>query len=218
MNRESPMQLTIFGATGQTGRQVVRQALANGDAVTAVVRDPKRLDIEHSRLTLATIPDLTDTASVARTLENADAAISAIGPRGRKDAPVASPSTRSIAAALDRAEVRRLVVISASPVGARPQGDSLLNRRILMPIIGAILRPVYDDLRSMEAMLAASGLDWTAFRPPNLTNGSLTGHYRTAIGNSVPRGYSVSRADLAHAMLDSLGRPEMKHTAVGIAD
>ncbi|MCW2898195.1 MAG: NADH-flavin reductase, partial [Streptosporangiaceae bacterium] len=37
------MKLTIFGATGGTGSQLVQQALAAGHEVTAVVRDPSRL-------------------------------------------------------------------------------------------------------------------------------------------------------------------------------
>lgn len=42
------MRLAVFGATGGTGRQLVEQALAQGHEVTAVVRDPARLPVEHS--------------------------------------------------------------------------------------------------------------------------------------------------------------------------
>jgi hypothetical protein len=41
----------------------------------------------------------------------------------------------------------------------------------------------------------------TVFRPPRLTNGASTGRYRTAVDGPLPRAWSVSRADLAAAML-----------------
>jgi putative NADH-flavin reductase len=211
------MRLALFGATGRTGTLLVRRALARGDEVTAIVRDPRRLDTAHPLLTVLASADLSDTARIADGLAGADAVLSAIGPRGRKDAPVASPATRAIITAMFEAAVTRIVVVSAAPVGLSPNGDSVLNRRVLLPAVGAILKPVYDDLRAMEAELAASAAVWTAFRPPKLTNGVLRGTYRTALGASVPRGYSLSRADLAHAMLAALDQHDTERKPVGIA-
>ena len=49
------MKITVFGATGGVGREVVRQALDAGHEVTAVVRDPARLPVPaHERLHVAT--------------------------------------------------------------------------------------------------------------------------------------------------------------------
>lgn len=205
------MKLTIFGASGRTGRLVVAQALKRGDAVTAVLRRPAT-DADP-RLTVHVVPDLSDTAALRAAIEGADAVLSAIGPRSRKDAPVAAPATRHILAA----EPGRLVVISAAPVEPPPADDGFLSRRIALPLIGRILRPVYDDLREMEAALRASSAAWTALRPPMLTDRAATGRYRTRIGGSVPRGFTVSRGDLAAGMLDCLGRPETIREAVGIA-
>lgn len=204
------MKLTIFGASGRTGAQLVQQALDRGDEVTAVLRRPTDLD---PRVTVRIVPDLSDTAALTAAIGDADAVLSAIGPRSRKDAPVAAPATREILAAAPH----RLVVISAAPVGSPPADDSFISRRIAIPLVSRVLRPVYDDLREMEAALAASDTVWTAFRPPLLTNGKATGTYRTRVGGSVPRSSSVSRADLAAAMLASLSRPETERQAVGVA-
>ncbi|MFP3466569.1 NAD(P)-dependent oxidoreductase [Leifsonia sp. SIMBA_070] len=204
------MELTVFGASGRTGRHIVDKALADGHHVTAVLRRPAEQD---PRVAVRLIPDLADTAAVQSAITRADAVLSAIGPRSRKYAPVAAPATRHLL----EAGVGRLVVISAAPVDPPPADDSFLSRRIALPLIGLILRPVYDDLRAMEAELATSSSAWTALRPPQLTDGPATGRYRTRIGGAVPRGFRVSRADLAAAMLECLDRPETIRTAVGIA-
>jgi putative NADH-flavin reductase len=204
------MKLTIFGANGRTGAQLVRQALDRGDDVTVVVR---RAGEHGPAVRVHVIPDLADTAAVRDAVAGADAVLSAIGPRSRADAPVAAPATRDILAA----QPGRLVVISAAPVAPPEPEDSFVSRRIALPIVGRVLRPVYDDLRAMEEALVASDTEWTALRPPMLTNGPATGRYRTRVGGAVPRGFRVSRADLAAAMLESLGRPETVREPVGVA-
>lgn len=204
------MKLTIFGAGGRTGRLLVSQALDRGDAVTAVLRRPQEVD---PRVTVRVVPDFTDVDALRTAIDGSDAVLSAIGPRSSKEAPVAAPATRLILAA----QPTRIVVISAAPVEPPPADDGFVSRRIALPLIGRILRPVYDDLRDMEEELVASAADWTALRPPMLTNGPATGRYRTRVGGSVPRGFAVSRADLAAGMLASLERPETVRQPVGIA-
>jgi len=70
----------------------------------------------------------------------------------------------------------------------------------------------------MEDVLRDSGLDWTAVRPPKLTDKPLTATYRTAIGRNIPGGWSISRADVAQCMLRVLEQPETFRQAVGLAD
>ncbi|WP_285115346.1 NAD(P)H-binding protein [Leifsonia sp. fls2-241-R2A-40a] len=208
------MKLTIFGASGRTGRLLTRQAIEQGHDVTVVLRRPS--DNVDARAGVRILPSLDDTAEVRAALAEADAALSAIGPRSRAEAPVAAPATRAILAGAAGRGLR-FVVISAAPVEAPPADDSFLSRRIALPLIGVLLRPVYDDLREMERELRDSDTVWTAFRPPMLTSGPATGTYRTRVGGSVPRGFTVSRADLADGMVASLHRPETERAAVGIA-
>ena len=59
----------------------------------------------------------------------------------------------------------------------------------------------YADLALMEDIVRESGLDWTIIRPPNLTNGPLTGAYRTAYAQSLRGGLLVSRVNVAHLIL-----------------
>jgi putative NADH-flavin reductase len=211
------MKLTIFGASGGIGGQLVRQALAGGHTVTAIVRDPARLEVRDAGLEVATVSDLSDLAALLPTLAGSDGAISAVGPRGRKDGPVASTATRGILRALEASGVRRFVAVSAVPVGPVPDGDSFVNRRLLLPFMGAFLRDLYADLTAMEDDIRSSATDWTILRPPKLVNRPLTTTYRTAAGANVPRGYFISRADAAHAMLAALQNPATIRQPLGIA-
>ena len=211
------MKITVFGATGGIGGQVVRQALSAGHEVTAVVRDAARFDVGHPALEIATVPGLTDSEALRPLLEGRDAAISGVGPRGRNDGPVASSATGGILRAMEVSGVRRFVAVSAAPVGPVPAADSFVNRRILLPFISAMLRDLYADLAEMEDEIRRSATDWTVIRPPKLVNKPLTGRYRTVIDGNVPRGYTISRADVAHAMLAVLDDPATCGRAVGIA-
>jgi putative NADH-flavin reductase len=211
------MKMTVFGASGGVGGQVVRQALDAGHKVTAVVRDPARFQLRHPALEVLAVPGLTDPELLRPALDASDAALSGIGPRGRKDGPVASSATRGILGALEASGVRRFVAVSAAPVGPVPAGDSWLNRRILLPFVGALLRDVYADLAEMEDEIRRSTTEWTVLRPPKFTNRPLTGRYRISVGGSVPRGYTISRADVAHAMLAVLDDPATVRQPVGVA-
>lgn len=206
------MQLTIFGATGGVGRQLVRQALDQGHTVTAV----GRREFDGHGAQVAVVPDFADVDRLREAVDGSDGALSGIGPRTRADGAVASGVTKHILAALTKAGVPRFEAVSAAPVGPRPPGDGFLDRRVLHPIVGRIFAANYADLEVMERDIAASGLVWTVVRPPRLTD-DPRGEYRIAIGSNVPRARFISRADVAHLMLSLLTDDRAHNTVVGIA-
>ncbi|MFG2964428.1 NAD(P)-dependent oxidoreductase [Streptomyces sp. NPDC048288] len=208
------MHLTVFGATGGIGREIVRQALASGHQVTAVVRDPAGLTVTGSGLQVVRA-DLTDPETIRPAVAGRDAVLSGLGARARKDAGVATRLTRTVLAAMEAEQVRRLLVVSAAPVGPQPQAG-LLDRAAL-GVVSAILKDIYVDLGEMEAELARSGTDWTSVRPPRLQNKPLTGTYRTVIGGFPPKGRFIGRADVAHAMLAMITDEGTVKQGVGVA-
>jgi putative NADH-flavin reductase len=210
------MKITVFGATGRIGGEVVTQALDAGHKVAAVVRSSSRFDVEHPSLEAYRVPDLTDVELLRPALHGSVAVISAVGARGRKDGPVASTSTRTILAAMSAAGLRRLVAVSAIPLGPVPPDESFLNRRVILPLINAFAADVYADLRLMEADIISSDTDWTIVRPPKLNDKPLTGRYRIGIGTTIARTYNVSRADVAHLMLAALGNPAMQNQPISV--
>lgn len=112
---EKAMQLTIFGASGKTGRHLVEQALDGGHTVTAVVRDPARFPIRYHRLQVV-IADVLNPAAITPAVANADAVISALGPQPpRNKSSIISAATANILDAMRAAGTSRLVVISAAP-------------------------------------------------------------------------------------------------------
>jgi putative NADH-flavin reductase len=149
----------------------------------------------------------------------ADAVLSALGPRNpRSEAGITSRGTRAIVAAMHATQVRRIVVVSAAPVGPDPDpGDGFFMRNIGSRLARAMYRDHYADLALTEEILRESGLDWTVSRPPQLTDKPLTGIYRTAYGRNIRGGWSVPRADVAHHMLRVLDEPETVKQVIGIA-
>jgi uncharacterized protein YbjT (DUF2867 family) len=210
------MKITVFGATGGIGGQVVEQALAAGHKVAAVVRESSTYEVSHPSLEVFRVPGLNEAELLRPALDGSAAVVSGVGARSRRAGPVASQSTRSILAAMKAVGVQRFVAVSALPLGPIPPDESFLNRRVVLPMINAFAADVYADLRLMEADIMSSGTEWTIVRPPKLTNKSLTGKYRVSIGDTVPRTYSVSRADVAHLMLDALDDLSMLNQPVSV--
>ncbi|MEU5660625.1 NAD(P)H-binding protein [Streptomyces sp. NPDC047737] len=210
------MRLTVFGATGAVGQEIVRQARAAGHEVTAVVRDPARLPEGLRTAGPDDVVRLDDEAAVRAAVAGRDAVLSGLGARGRKAGDVAERLTRQVLAAMEAEGTRRLLVVSAAPVGPAPADDPLLDRTV-RKVIGAVLKEVYADLTRMEAALAAGAADWTSVRPPKLTDGPLTGKYRTVVGGTPRSGRSIARADVAHAMLALIDEPAAVRQGVGVA-
>jgi uncharacterized protein YbjT (DUF2867 family) len=68
------MNLLVLGATGATGRLVVKQALAAGHQVNALVRSPEKLTTRHANLTV--IPgEATEASDVSRAIAGTAAVI-----------------------------------------------------------------------------------------------------------------------------------------------
>ncbi|CAL9548433.1 hypothetical protein SUDANB176_04392 [Streptomyces sp. enrichment culture] len=209
------MNLTVFGATGGVGQEIVRQALASGHRVTAVVRDPARVPVTGDALEVFRA-DLTDPEAVRPAVAGRDAVLSGLGARSRRDAGVATRLTRTVLGAMEAEATRRLLVVSAAPVGPEPEGAGLLDRG-LRGIVSAVFRDVYADLREMEAEVARSATDWTVVRPPRLQDKPVSGVYRTVVGGTVAKGNVVGRADVAHAMLAMVDDPATVKQGVGVA-
>lgn len=207
------MKIAIFGATGGTGRCLVAQSLARGDQVTAFVRNPAALRVEHPALSVLR-GDVFDPAAVARAVAGQDAVLCAIGgqpalPRRLTGKPMAnrvcSLGTQHIVAAMEQQGVRRLVCETMHGLG-----DSLTQttfwRRLVFDrgFVPLLLRDEVEDKLRQEQLVQHSGLDWIIVRPTQLTDGPSTSAYLTGLDLLCGIRAKVSRADVAAFMLSQL--------------
>lgn len=210
------MKLTVFGPTGGTGRQIISQALAADHHVTAVARRPQAIAITHPNLTVVEA-DVLDPAWHGAGIDEAGAVLSALGTRAmRQPTTVYSQGTAAIITAMARKGVTRFVGVSAIPLTPNAE-KSLLERNVVHPLLHHFFGGGYDDMRRMELLLADSQIIWTIFRPARLTDGLKADRYRTACGHRLPRAWSISRADLASAMLAAVTHTTFYRCAVAIA-
>jgi putative NADH-flavin reductase len=195
------MNLFVLGATGKTGRILVAQGLARGHAITAFGRSA--LQDGATRTARIVVGDPMDADGLATVISGHDAVLSALGTRGLGATSVLRDSARAISAGMQRAGVRRLIVMSSSLVDTNGGWFSSLLSRTL-------LRHTAGDQRAMEQLITESPLDWTVLRPARLDGGVSTGRYvaSTASNGLPPSGAVLSRGDAAHMMLDTVEREE----------
>lgn len=201
------MRIVVFGATGRTGVEFIRQATAARHDVSAVARRPanSRLNshLNDQRIRVLT-GDALDPDFVSMAVADQDAVVSALGPHSLQEpTTVYSGGATNILRAMRNAGVFRFIAISATPVG-RDREHRPLRRYVIFPLLYSFFGPAYEDMKRMEEICAASDRNWTIFRPPQLVDRPGTGCYRTAIDTPLERSWSVSRADLAAAMLAAI--------------
>lgn len=195
------MNILIFGASGPTGSLVARQALERGHAITAFVRDPARLSLRRERLRVITGDTTRDEGAIAEALRGQDAVVSSLGRHlTLKSDHLIERSLQLIVPAMERAGVRRLVLLSAFGVGASG-GDAPLLPRLMQFVL---LRDIFADKLAGESIVRQSGLDWSLVYPVMLTDGPLTGKYRVGERLELHGMPKISRADVAHFIVGEL--------------
>lgn len=202
-------RLFVIGATGRTGRALLDQARARGHQVTAFVRSPEKLGAPADGVAVRQ-GDPHQVSELIPALAGHDAVVSALGPPGAGPTTVLRDCARSTVEAMHAAGVQRLLVVSAAMLFEDAGVVAALLRKTL-------LRSVAEDSAEMERVVRGSGLDWTISRPPRLTNGPLTGRYHVEDWHLPPGGRSVSRADVAHFLLDTLEAGAHVRQIVGMA-
>ena len=88
----------------------------------------------------------------------------------------------------------------------------------MTPFRGCPGQPKTHPLKAQANDYFSTVLDWTIMRPPRLTDGPVTGRYRTSIDGGLPRSLTVSRADLAACMLAVIGDPATVRTHIAVAN
>lgn len=206
------MKLTIFGASGGVGRELVSQAIEAGHQVRAVHRS----DAAITRLPgveYEVVDQVWDIFDVAKAVNGSDVVLSALGLRRANPnnpwSKIVSPTVlaqnfaRTLVDVLTRDYPRtRVVVVSAAGVGdSRPHMSGVLRWMFDHSNVGV----AYTDLDKMESVLRSSTLDWIAVRPVTLSNGKRRAQVR--VKQTYGLMDKISRADVAWSMLQALSQP-----------
>lgn len=207
-------RVLIVGATGGTGRQLVAQALERGYTVTAFVRNPSRLQIEHPQLRVAQ-GDVLDYACVEAAMRGQEAVLCALGhKRFFYPTRILSEGTQNILRAMAAHGVRRLICETSLGIGDSAGRMGLYYTLFVIP---AILPFYFWDKTLQERAIAESGVEWIIVRPGVLTNSDKRGRYRHGrhIGSFLWT-VRIARADAADFMLNQLTSDTYLQTAPGV--
>ncbi|WP_431198898.1 NAD(P)-dependent oxidoreductase [Mucilaginibacter sp. P25] len=151
--------------------------------------------------------------------ENQDAVISAIGVAGGvgSDKPTAlySQGNANILKAMEQKGIKRMFLISASAIEISPVLPFYI-RLVEKYVVQKLLKHMYTDLLKMEVVIKSSNISWTIIRPPQLTNQAVTGTYRIAINAFLKNCLKISRADVAHFIINNIANRDIYQATVEI--
>ncbi len=196
------MRISVIGASRGIGYELLRIALEKGHDVTALLRNPTRLNISDSRLKIVT-GDILDPASATAAIAGQDAVCVCIGiPPSRKQVHVFSRGIERVLAAMDRHQ--KLIVVTGIGAGDSKGHGGFFYDRLINPLF---LGTIYADKDRQESIIKASDVEWLIVRPGFLTNGARTGKYRVIENLSGVTAGKISRADVVDFMLKELITP-----------
>jgi len=201
-------KLVVFGATGQTGLQVIELALQQGVQVTALVRDPSRLPVELASSITVVNGDSTIKDDVVKAIRGQDAVIVTLGTR--HDLGFTTVMSDSL----------KLILDTMCEEGVKPVSVCLSSFLFWEPErvpprfaeINADHRRMLDTLQLPKYQ----SLSWVAVHPPHIANESGSNRQFKVTHGSCP-GRQIPKYDLGQFMLECLSQPEHYHQSCGLA-
>lgn len=194
------MKLTVFGGSGRTGIPLIEQALAAGHDVTALVRTPAKLTVQHERLHVLA-GDALDAGQVAAAIDGADAVLSVLGQTRPPTKDLLSTAVGNMLAGMAAHNVQRFVYLTGAGV-RHPNDTPGLPDKIMGRLLKLMAGEVLADSERAVRAIEASPLDWVIVRAPRLSEERAKGSYRS--GYIQPGFAAISRADVAGFMLQQV--------------
>lgn len=205
------MNVLILGATGRTGREVTRIALARGHRVTVYVRSPDKLGAERASLRVER-GDALDTERLSAALVGQDAVISALGLPAKlalRPSTFMAEAAAATVAAMKRAGVNRLAIVSAAVL--------FPGKGLFFAFFRWFLRHHARDLTAMETVVQATDLAWTIARPPRLVADHREKAVRSVSGALPENGFTLSFGALGAFLVDCVEHQRHCREIVGLS-
>ena len=210
------MKLLLIGGTGKTGRELIKQGLAQGHVITAIARNPAKLKFENPNFSVVK-GDVLIPESLENPFKGQDAVLSALGhKRFFIKTTILSRGTKNIINSMTNNGVKRFICITSLGINDSKFKLGLYYTLFTIPVI---LFFYFLDKSKQEKLIMKSDLDWTIVRPGQLTNGKKRTNYKhdTKAGSYILT-KMISRASVAHFMLKNLETDLYLNKAVGVTN
>jgi putative NADH-flavin reductase len=196
------MKIAIIGATRGIGLELVKSALADGHEVTALVRTPGNMPVNHKHLRIIE-GDALNINSIDKVVKGQDVVCSCLGTTNvTQTITMFSQCAENLAKTLMPEQL--LIAVTGIGTGDSRGRGGFLYDRIFMPLV---LRRMYADKEREEQIIMSKIKRWIIVRPGFLNNGPQTGRYRALTELQGIRGGKISRADVANFMLSQAKSP-----------
>lgn len=205
--------IAIIGATGSSGKEVVRLALNANYKITIVARNPSRIEPQDNLVIVA--GDVTNVESLVAAFKNIHAVISCFGPpNGRKPGNIMSVGTANIVQACEQTGVSRLIFMSGI---LQTAGSELtfLNR-LGLKFIALFFKEVYRDKLIAETSIKESSLNWVIIHAVGLSRSEPLKKYKAGPELRVSPFDPLSYTDLALCLLDALGNDKWTRRVINV--
>lgn len=197
------MNITLFGATGETGQLLIEKTLAVGHNVTVFARTPSKISVKNERLTVVK-GELTELSNIEKAVQGADAVISILGPTRETKGLVIADGIKNIISAMEKNGVKRLIA-TATPSYKDNNDKFQFGFAFGVFMIKTLMKDAYQNIVETGNLIAKSNLDWTIVRFSILKNKPETGNLKIGYPGEGKVGFSsLTRADLADFLLKQI--------------
>ncbi|MFW5729090.1 MAG: NAD(P)-dependent oxidoreductase [Spirochaetota bacterium] len=218
------MKITLFGASGRTGRLVAARALQAGHTVRAAVRSPEAFTQALAHLAPGDLRDhvevvraeVTNHDEVSAAVQGAHAVVSVIGPTKSSPKGMMEEAARAIVAAMREHRVTRVIAMTGAGVRF-PQDEPALLDRLIRFLLKTLQPHVLNDSIRYVDTLTREDLEWTVVRGPMLHDKDPVGEYRVGYVGKGP-GPRASRGNVARFIVDELEARNYLNDAPMISD
>ena len=212
--KQMSKSILILGASGRTGRELVRQSLLRGWQVKVLVRTPGKFPFKANHQLTLVEGSVADPGVLAAAMEGCGAVMSALNISRRSDFPWSplrtpvdflSETMKKLVALAPEYGIDRLIFTSAWGVGDS-RGD--IPRWFRWVIENSNIAPAYIDHEKQEAVAAASMLRWTVVRSVGLLNGKSGKPVQVSLSAGKKPSLTIRRSAVAAFMIQELEKNE----------
>ena len=199
------MKVVLFGATGFSGKAILKETLSQQHQVTVLVRNKSAIQIQDKNLKIVE-GNVLDKYTVAEVLKNSDAVIQCLGVGGKGNGKLTtfiSDATKIIVEEMEKQQIKRLIAMSNVGAGNSISFQPWIFTKIILPYFMKWLKVLIDDKNRMEPIIMNSELDWTIVRCPNIVDETPKGNVHATLDGKGLK-LAVTLGDMAEFIVQQL--------------